>query len=121
LREFLASRPDIDAVLIATGDRWRATASVLAMRAGKDVYCEKPSSMTISEGQAVVEAARRYGRMYQTGTQRMSESKFVFADELMRSGRLGRIHTVFAHIADGGCGRHDWLPPEPEPPKKECD
>ena len=64
IREFLAERPDIDAVLIATGDRWHAQASIRAMRAGKDVYTEKPSSMTIAEGQAVVETARRHGRVY---------------------------------------------------------
>ena len=68
IREFLATRTDIDAVLIATSDRWHAAASVLAMRAGKDVYCEKPGSMTIAEGQAVVDAARRYARVFQTGT-----------------------------------------------------
>ena len=72
IREFLATRTDIDALLIATGDRWHALASVLAMRAGKDVYSEKPSSMSIAEGQAVVATARRYGRVYQTGTQRLS-------------------------------------------------
>lgn len=121
IREFLASRPDIDAVLIATGDRWHATASVMAMRAGKDVYSEKPSSMTIAEGQAVVEAARRYGRVYQTGVQRLSEPKFVHANELLRTGRLGRLHTVRAHIAGGGALSHDWLPAEPMPPLEECD
>ena len=99
MREFLAKRGDIDALLIATGDRWHATASVMAMRAGKDVYSEKPSSMTIAEGQAVVATARRYGRVYQTGTQRLSEDNFTFANELLRTGRLGKIHTVRAHIA----------------------
>jgi predicted dehydrogenase len=63
MREFLEKRTDIDALLITTGDRWHATASVFAMRAGKDVYSEKPSSMTVAEGQAVVETARRYGRV----------------------------------------------------------
>ena len=72
---FLEARPDIDAVLTATGDRWHALASILAMRAGKDVYTEKPSCMTIAEGRAVVETARRYGRVYQTGTQRLSEAE----------------------------------------------
>ena len=99
MREFLAKRTDIDALLIATGDRWHATASVMAMRAGKDVYSEKPSSMTIAEGQAVVATARRYGRVYQTGTQRLSEDNFTFANELLRTGRLGKVHTVRAHIA----------------------
>ncbi len=123
IREFLALRTDIDAVLIATGDRWHATASVLAMRAGKDVYSEKPSSMTIAEGQAVVATARRYGRIYQTGTQRLSEENFVFCIEMARMGRLGKVHTTYAHIApwDAAEMRHDWLPAEPEPPKEEVD
>jgi len=123
MREFLATRTDIDALLIATGDRWHATAAVMAMRAGKDVYSEKPSSMTIAEGQAVVATARRYGRIYQTGTQRLSEDNFTFANELLRTGRLGRVHTVRAHIApwDAAEMRYDWLPAEPEPPKDEVD
>jgi len=123
IREFLAQRTDIDALLIATGDRWHATASVMAMRAGKDVYSEKPSSMTIAEGQAVVETARRFGRVYQTGTQRLSEGNFIFANELVRTGRLGKVHTVRAHIApwDAAEMRHDWLPAEPEPPRDEVD
>jgi len=123
LRQFLAERTDIDAVLIATGDRWHALASILAMRAGKDVYSEKPSSMTIAEGRAVLETARRYGRVYQTGTQRLSEANFVFCIELARQGRLGRLHTVYAHIApwDAAELRHDWLPAEPEPPREEVD
>jgi len=123
IREFLATRTDIDAVLIATGDRWHALASIMAMRAGKDVYSEKPSCMTIAEGRAVVETARRYGRIYQTGTQRLSEGNFVFAIELARSGRLGKVHTAYAHIApwDAAEMRHDWLPAQPEPPKDEVD
>jgi len=123
IREFLAVRDDVDAVLIATGDRWHAMAAVLAMRAGKDVYSEKPSSMTIAEGQAVVEAANRYQRIYQTGTQRLSEANFTVANELLRTGRLGQVHTVRAHIApwDAAEMRHDWLPAQPEPPQEEVD
>ncbi len=122
-REYLAERTDIDAMLITTGDRWHATMSVLAMRAGKDVYSEKPSSMTIAQGQAVVDTARRYGRVYQTGTQRLSEANFVFAIEMARTGRLGKLHTARAHIApwDAAEMRPDWLPAEPEPPKSEVD
>ena len=120
---FLAERPDIDAVLIATGDHWHAMASILAMRAGKDVYTEKPSCMTIAEGRAVVETARRYGRVYQTGTQRLSEANHVFAIEMARTGRLGKIHTAYAHIApwDAAEMRHDWLPAVAQPPKDEVD
>ncbi|NPU97948.1 MAG: Gfo/Idh/MocA family oxidoreductase [Candidatus Omnitrophica bacterium] len=123
IREFLAERTDIDAVLITTGDRWHAYASILAMRAGKDVYSEKPSSMTIQEGRAVMDTAKRYGRIYQTGTQRLSEANFTFANELLRTGRLGDVHTVRAHIApwDAAEMRFDWLPEEPEPPKEEMD
>lgn len=123
MREFLPARPDIDAVLIATGDRWHAMASITAMKAGKDVYTEKPSCMTIAEGQAVVETAERYGRIYQTGTQRVSEPNHVFAIEMARTGRLGKIHTAYAHIAPWNAAkmRHDWLPAEPEPAKDIVD
>jgi len=123
LREFLAERTDIDVVLIATGDRWHALASILAMKAGKDVYCEKPGTLTIAEGRALVETARRYCRIFQTGTQRLSQAAFVFATELARSGRLGRIHTVRAHLWPRvtDVTRNDFLPPEPEPPREELD
>jgi len=123
MKEFLATRSDIDAILMATGDRWHALASILAMRAGKDVYTEKPSCMTIAEGREVVETARRYGRIYQTGVQRLSEGNFVTAIELARSGRLGQIQTVRAHIApwDAAEMSHAWLPEEPQPPKEEVD
>jgi len=78
--EFLAERTDIDALLVTTGDRWHALASIMAMRAGKDVYSEKPSAMTVAEGRAVVETAKRYRRIYQTGTQRLSEGNFTFCN-----------------------------------------
>jgi hypothetical protein len=122
IREFLAERPDIDAVLIATGDRWHAPASIMAMRAGKDVYTEKPSSMTIAEGQAVVEAAQRYGRVYQTGTQRLSEANHVFCIEMARTGRLGKVDKAYAHISGGQAKMpRDWMPAEELPPKDEID
>ncbi len=123
INEFLAARPDIDAVLTATGDHWHAMASILAMRAGKDVYTEKPSCMTIAEGRAVVETARRYARVYQTGTQRLSEPNHVFCIEMARTGRLGEIHTAYAHIApwDAAEMRHDWLPAVEEPSKDVVD
>ncbi len=121
LRQFLQERTDVDAVLIATGDRWHALASVLAMRAGKDVYCEKPACLTMAEGQMVVETARRYGRVYQTGAQRLSEPHHVFAIEIAKAGRLGPIHTAYADIRWRDGLRHDWLPAEPEPSKDELD
>ena len=121
MRQLLAERTDVDAVLIATGDRWHALASVWAMQAGKDVFCEKPSCLTMAEGQLVVETARRYGRVFQTGAQRLSEAPHVFAIEMARSGRLGPIHTAYADCRWVDGLRRDWLPAEPEPPKDELD
>ena len=121
LRQLLAERTDVDAVLIATGDRWHALASIMAMRAGKDVYCEKPSCLTMAQGQMVVDTARRYGRVYQTGAQRLSEPNHIFAIEMALSGRLGQIHTAYADIRWRDGMRQDWLPTEPEPPKDEVD
>jgi predicted dehydrogenase len=121
LRQLLAERTDIDAVLIATGDRWHAPAAVRAMRAGKDVYCEKPSCLTMEQGRLVVETARNYGRVYQTGTQRLSEANHVFAIEMARTGLLGPIHTVYADCRWRDGLRRDWLPAEPLPSKDDLD
>jgi hypothetical protein len=123
IREFLTERTDVDAVLIATGDRWHALASILSMRAGKDVYTEKPSCMTIAEGQAVVATAKRYERVYQTGTQRLSEANHVFCIEMARTGRLGKVHTAYAHIApwDAAKMKNTWQPEKPLPPKEDVE
>ena len=119
MHEILA-RPDIDAMLIATGDRWHTMASITAARAGKDVYCEKPCSMTISESRALADTFRKYGRIYQAGTQRRSIGNFIFAAELAHTGKLGKLHTVHANTLDPPT-RHDWLPAEKEPPPDVCD
>jgi predicted dehydrogenase len=116
----LLAREDIDAVLIATGDRWHALLSIIAAQHGKDVYCEKPCSMTIAESQALADTFRRYGRLYQAGTQRRNIDNFVLAAELARSGRLGKLHTVHAHTLDPRTS-HDWLPGEPEPARLVVD
>ncbi len=121
MRQFLAERTDVEAVLIATGDRWHALAAIWALRAGKDVYCEKPACLTMAQGQAVAETARRYARIYQTGAQRLSEANHVFAIEMARSGRLGPIHTAYADCRWRDGFRHDWLPAQPEPAKDELD
>jgi len=118
-REMLP-REDIDAVLIATGDRWHTMASIYAAKAGKDVYCEKPSTMTIAESLALAETFRRYGRIYQAGTQRRSIDNFIFAADLCHSGKLGKLTAVHANTLHPAVS-HDWLPAEPEPPKDECD
>jgi predicted dehydrogenase len=119
LRELLA-RQDIDAVLIATGDRWHTPASVLAARAGKDIYCEKPCSMTIAECGLMADTMHRYGRVYQAGTQRRSIGNFQIARDLALSGKLGRLKTMHASLVLPGVG-YEWLPAEPEPPKEEVD
>jgi len=110
----LLTRPDLDAVLIATGDRWHALASILAARAGKDVYCEKPCGITIGQCQALSDTMRVTGRVFQAGMQRRNVPNFQFAAHLARSGKLGRLHTVHASIYKLEV-LHDWLPAEPEP------
>jgi predicted dehydrogenase len=119
MHEILA-RPDIDAMLIATGDRWHTMTSITAARAGKDVYCEKPCSMTISESRALSDTFRQYGRIYQAGTQRRSIGNFIFAADLIAKGKLGKLHTVHANTRPPAT-KHDWLPAEPLPPKEVCD
>ncbi len=119
LHELLA-RPDLDAVLIATGDHWHALGSILAARAGKDVYSEKPCGLTMGQCQALDDTMRRYGRVFQAGTQRRSVANFQFAAHLARSGKLGRLRTMHASCYRPQV-RFDWLPAEPEPPREECD
>ena len=112
-RELLAEK-DIDAVFIATGDRWHTTASVYAARAGKDIYSEKPISMTISEGRSLVEACRRYGTIFQAGTQRRSTASYRFAVEMVRQGRIGRVHTVEMQVWTGPTVPHGKPAPVPK-------
>jgi predicted dehydrogenase len=99
-RELLA-RDDIDAVCISTPDHWHAPMVVAAARAGKDIYCEKPLSLTIRDGQAMVAAIRRYGRVFQCGSQRRSDAKCRHSCELVRNGRIGRLHTVRVSLPGG--------------------
>lgn len=96
-RELLA-RPDIDAVLIATGNRWHAMGSIYAAKAGKDVYSEKPISMTISEGRELVDVTRRLGTIYQAGHQRRSVDSYRFMAEAVKRGLIGRVHTVVHQV-----------------------
>jgi hypothetical protein len=102
-REVL-DRSDIDAVLIATPAHWHATMASMAAQAGKDIYCEKPTAVTIRESQAVFSAVRRYGRVFQAGTQQRSEyeGKFRRACEFVRSGRIGTLQAIYAYRDGGG-------------------
>jgi len=92
-REVLA-RDDIDTVLIGTPDHWHAIIGIAAAKAGKDVYCEKPLAYTVSEGRAVCDAVKKYGTVWQTGSQQRSSRNFRFACELVRNGRVGKVRTV---------------------------
>jgi hypothetical protein len=117
LRELLA-RSDIDAVLIATGPNWHATASILAAKAGKDVYCEKPCTKTIADSLTLAKVFRRTGRVFQAGTQRRSLPNFMYAVGLARNGRLGKLHTLYAHPMTLKTSTSGWLPAQPEPPEE---
>jgi predicted dehydrogenase len=113
----LLDRPDIDAVLIATGPNWHATAAMYAARAGKDMYCEKPVTKNIAQSLALAETMRRTGRIFQAGTQRRNLPHFAFACELARTGKLGKMQTVYAHPMGMSALMSGWLPAEPEPDK----
>ncbi len=116
VRDFreLLDREQIDAVLIATGDRWHAPASMMAAEAGKDVYSEKPCGLTIDLCQRLDDTIRRTGRIFQAGTQRRSVPNFQQAVQLAHSGKLGKIRTLFASIYTPSI-RTEWLPAEPTP------
>jgi predicted dehydrogenase len=118
----LLARTDIDAVLIATGDNWHSGVSVLAARAGKDIYCEKPMSVTIAESRAVSDTMRRLGRIFQCGTQRRSISHFRFAVDLARSGKLGNLTELHAEQSPGMLKfKYGNLPAMPEPEREVMD
>ena len=110
----LLDREDIDAVLIATGDRWHSAASILAAEEGKDIYSEKPCGLTIGNCQDLADTIKGTGRVFQAGTQRRSVANFQQAVDLVHSGKLGRIHTLHASVYIPEI-RTEWLPGEPTP------
>jgi len=99
-REVLA-RKDIDAIMTATPDHWHAIIAVEIARAGKDIYAEKPLAFNISEGRAIVDAVHQYGVIWQTGSWQRSQRNFRFACELVRNGRIGKVHTVRVGLPTG--------------------
>ncbi len=109
----LLERQDLDAVFVVTTDHWHAIASIAAMEAGLDVYCEKPLSLTVEESKAMVAAARRYGAVTQVGSQQRSNDRFLQACELVRNGKIGRIKRVdtVLHAVNKG----DWVPEQTPP------
>jgi predicted dehydrogenase len=122
-------RKDVDVVLIATPDHWHALPMVMAAQAGKDIYTEKPLAKTIAEGRVMVDAARRYNRVVQMGSQWRSSTHVIEATEIIRSGKLGKVSLARAwaflnwlpsigHVPDGdppaGVDYEFWLGPAPE-------
>lgn len=127
-RELLA-RADIDCVIVGSPDHWHALHVVHAARAGKDIYGEKPLSLTVRQGRHMADAVARYARVFQTGSQQRSEANFRHACELVRNGRLGTLHRVTCGLPAGEVtGIHPpkdppegfdydlWLGPAPDEP-----
>jgi predicted dehydrogenase len=113
----LLDRSDIDAVLIASPIHWHGVMTVMAAQAGKDMYCEKPTAITIRESQTMLQTVRRYGRVFQGGTQQRSEygAKFRRACELVRTGRIGKLKEVYAFRPGGSFAWHHFGNPKPVP------
>jgi len=93
----LLERKDVDAITTATPDHWRALVCIHAAQAGKDIYAEKPMTLTIREGRLMAQAVRKYKRVFQTGSQQRSQAANRYGCELVRNGRIGKVHTVIAH------------------------
>lgn len=111
-------RSDIDAVLIALPDHWHAISVIQAAKAGKDIYGEKPLSLTIAEGRAMANAVRDHSRVFQCGSQQRSDVRFRKACEIVRNGAIGKLHTVLCGLPGGtpDFGRTgDRQDPEPVP------
>jgi Predicted dehydrogenases and related proteins len=109
----LLSRKDIDAVIIATPDHWHAAVAVRAAEAGKDIYCEKPLSLTVKEGRAMVNATRKYNRVFQTGNMQRSWEEFRHAVEMVRNGFIGEIKNIKVNVGPPPIPYN--LPGEPVP------
>ncbi len=112
----LLENKDVDAVVVSTPDHWHALATIDACQTGKDVYCEKPLTLTIAEGQAMVAAARSHNRIVQTGSQQRSDDKFRLGCELVRSGRIGKVHTVRVGISGVNFGKKKPIGDAKTPP-----
>jgi predicted dehydrogenase len=113
-RELLDNK-EINAVTIATPEHWHVLVAIDALRKGKDVYCEKPLTLTVAEGQALLKVAKETGRVFQVGTQQRSDARFRLACELVRNGRIGKVQTVETRI-----GGNPTSPPLPkvDPPRE---
>lgn len=115
----LLARQDIDAVLIALGERWHPVATVYAAEAGKDIYVEKPTALTIHEAHAMTAAVRRHGRVCQVGLQQRSSREFRLAARLVRDGAIGTLRNVY--VIHAGTSSDVDLPAEPTPESLDWD
>jgi myo-inositol 2-dehydrogenase/D-chiro-inositol 1-dehydrogenase len=109
----LVTRDDIDAVCVVTPDHWHALPSIAAAKAGKDIFLQKPLTLTIREGRVLSDTVRRYNRIFQVGSQQRSDARFHQACELVRNGRVGKLHTV--KVGFGTDPGTDPTPPMPVP------
>jgi predicted dehydrogenase len=112
-RELLGNK-DVDAVVISTPDHWHALIAIDAVRAGKDVYLQKPASLTIAEGRALSNAVHRSGRIFQIGSQQRSWTQFRYAVELVRNGRIGQLKTVYVGLPGDPSGNEEPEMPVPK-------
>jgi hypothetical protein len=119
-REVLG-RADVDAVVLIVPDHWHAIMTVMAAKAGKDIYCEKPLSLTIREGQAMVKAVRQHKRILQTGSMYRSSPNSRFACELIRNGRIGEVTKITTAIDSGRNGPGPGWKPMPVPEEFDYD
>ena len=113
-REVL-TRDDIDAVVIVVPDQWHSIISICAARAGKDIFAQKPLAYTISEGRAIVNEIKKTGVVWQTGSHQRSSRRFRFACELVRNGRIGKVHTVKVGLPNNSTIRGEGTDPSPVP------
>jgi len=111
--ERVIERKDIDAVMVVTPDHWHTMISLAAMKSGKDVYVQKPMTLTIREGRLMSDANRQYGAILQVGSQQRSERAFRKACEIVRNGWIGKVHTIYTDL--GEFAPPQTLPEEPIP------
>lgn len=110
----LLERPDVDAIFIATGVRWHGIASIFAANAGKDIYCEKPVSLSLAEGRALADTCSRLGTVYQAGHQRRSVDSYRFMIEAARRGLIGRLQSIQMQVWEGPAIKLDRIAAVPE-------
>jgi len=110
----IVDRKDIDAVVISTPDHWHVLPAIAAAKAGKDVFCEKPLTLTVHEGRVLSDTIKRYGRVFQTASENRSKWNFLKACELVRNGRIGRLHTIRTHLPHGKTCQVQPVKPAPK-------